>query len=95
MSALIQIEPTISYGAIAQTIALLGGIITWGMHLNKDISLIKADISNLQSSHQNFSEAFKQLGQILTQVAVQDVRLLNTEKRLDELAHGKGFVRDE
>lgn len=91
---MITFEPTITLGAIAQTIALLGGIITWGMHLNKDIALIKADINNLQSSHRNFSEAFKQLGQILTQVAVQDTRLLNTEKRLDELAHGRGFVAE-
>lgn len=88
-------EPTITYGAILQTLVLLGGIVTWGMKLNTDISLIKADISNLQGSSRNFAQAFTQLGQILTQIAVQDNRILTLDKRVDELAHGKGFVLKE
>jgi hypothetical protein len=39
------------------------------------------------------TEAFRQLGKVLTQVAIQDNRINNMEKRLDELAHGKGIVK--
>lgn len=88
-------EPTVTLGAIAQTLVLLGGIIGWGMKINTDISSIKTDISNLQTSNKNFAQAFNQLGTILTQVAVQDNRILNVERRTDELAHGKGFIRED
>lgn len=91
---MIQFEPTITLGAIAQTFVLLGGIVTWGIHLNKDIALIKADIGNLQASNKNFAQAFTQLGQVLTQIAVQDNRILNIDRRIDELSHGKGFIKD-
>lgn len=92
---MIQIEPTITYGVIAQTIALIGGLIGWGLHLNKDLATIKADISNLQVSNKNFSQAITQLGHVLTQIAVQDNRIVNLDRRLDELAHGKGFILKE
>lgn len=65
------------------------------MKINTDISSIKTDINNLQTSNKNFAQAFSQLGTILTQVAVQDNRILNIEKRADELAHGRGFIRED
>lgn len=87
-------EPTITLGAIAQTLVLLGGIIGWGIKINSDIVSVKTDIANLQSNNKNFAQAFNQLGNILTQVAVQDNRILNIEKRADELAHGRGFINE-
>ncbi len=92
---MIQFEPTITLGVIGQTIALIFGIVGWGIHLNRDLAAIKADVSNLQSSNKNFSQSLVQLGNILTQVAVQDNRLLNMEKRVDEMAHGRGFILKE
>lgn len=60
--------------------------------MKNDISIVKRDIDYLQQSHKALTEAFNQLGKILTQVAVQDQRLNMLEKRVDELAHGKGLV---
>lgn len=57
-----------------------------------DINLVKHDIHYLQESQRALTEAFNQLGKILTQVAVQDQRINMMEKRIDELAHGKGIV---
>lgn len=92
---MISFDPSITFGAILQTLVLLGGILAWGMKLNTDISLIKADISNLQSSNKNFSATFSQLGNVLTQIAVQDTRISNIDKRITDLSHGRGFVLKE
>jgi hypothetical protein len=58
-----------------------------------DITIVKHDLHYLQESHKSLTEAFKQLGKILTQVAVQDNRINSMEKRLDEFAHGKGLIK--
>jgi len=54
-----------------------------------DITIVKHDLHYLQESHKSLTEAFKQLGKILTQVAVQDNRINHMEKRLDELSTTK------
>jgi len=61
-------------------------------NMKGDISIVKHDIHYLQESHRALTEAFAQLGKVLTQVAVQDQRINMLEKRVDEMAHGKGLV---
>lgn len=88
----ISFEPTITFGLIFQTITfgtLFAGFL-WRM--KSEISLIKADLSHLQDSQKALTEAFSQLGKILTQVAVQDTRINMIEKKVDELSHGQGYV---
>ncbi len=60
-----------------------------------DIIMIKSDISYLQKSQTVLSEAFNQFGKVLTAVAVQDNRMSMVEKRVDELAHGLGFIKKQ
>lgn len=62
----------------------------WSM--KGDINIVKNDINYLQDSQKALAEAFNQLGTILTSVAVQDARITMVEKRVDELAHGHGYV---
>lgn len=57
-----------------------------------DINIVKNDIRYLQKSQEALTEAFSQLGKILTAVAVQDTRINMVEKKIDELAHGKGYI---
>lgn len=57
-----------------------------------DINIVKNDIRYLQDSQKALTEAFSQLGKILTAVAVQDTRINMVEKKIDELAHGKGYI---
>lgn len=88
----ITFEPTITFGLILQTIILGTTIYTFLYNMKNQLSLMKNDIEHLQQSQESLAEAFKQLGKVLTSVAVQDTRINMIEKRVDELAHGKGIV---
>lgn len=88
----ITFEPTITFGLILQTIILGTTIYTFLYNMKNQLALMKNDIEHLQQSQESLAEAFKQLGKVLTSVAVQDTRINMIEKRLDELAHGKGIV---
>lgn len=61
--------------------------------LRYDIKSLKIDIDHIKENQKSLAEAFTQLGNILTKVAVQDTRLQMMEKKLDELSHGQGFVK--
>lgn len=60
--------------------------------IKNDILSLKGDITHIKENQKSLAEAFTQLGNILTKVAVQDARLQMMEKKLDELAHGQGYV---
>lgn len=89
------LEYTISIGSILQTLILAGTFFTFLYTMRGDINLVKQDINYLQDSQKSLTEAFTQLGKILTAVAVQDSRINMIEKRFDELSHGRGFIRKE
>jgi hypothetical protein len=46
----------------------------------------------MKTRQDDLGEAFTQLGNILTKVAVQDERLNQMAKTIDEMRHGQGFV---
>ena len=85
-------EPTITFGLILQTLILGTTIYTFLYNMKNQLSLMKNDITHLQQAQDSLVEAFRQLGKVLTSVAVQDTRINMIEKRLDELAHGRGIV---
>lgn len=58
-----------------------------------DIASLRTDINHIKETQKSLAEAFTQLGNILTKVAVQDARVQMLEKKVDELAHNKGFVQ--
>jgi len=62
--------------------------------MKSDILVIKTDIGYLQRAQQNTAESLKQFGAVLTSGAVRDARIAMIEKRIDELAHGKGFIEN-
>lgn len=86
------IEYTISIGNILTILGVIGSTMALLYSMKGDITIVKHDIRYLQESHKALTEAFTQLGKVLTQVAVQDNRINMIEKRLDEMAHGEGFV---
>lgn len=73
----------------------LGGVaaLSFFFALRNDIISLKTDINHIKENQKSLAEAFTQLGNILTKVAVQDARLQMIEKKLDELSHGQGFVK--
>lgn len=86
------IENTITLGNLLTIFAVFGSVSAFIWTMKSDIGIVKRDIDYLQQSHKALTEAFNQLGKILTQVAVQDQRINMLEKRVDELSHGKGYV---
>lgn len=88
------IDFTVSLGNILTILSVVGSVMALLYSMKGDIAIVKHDIHYLQESHRALSEAFSQLGKVLTQVAVQDNRLNMIEKKVDELAHGKGMVSD-
>jgi DNA repair ATPase RecN len=86
------IDYTVSIGNILTIFSVIGSVMALLYNMKGDISIVKHDIHYLQESHKALTEAFAQLGRVLTQVAVQDQRMNMLEKRLDELAHGEGIV---
>ena len=88
------IDWTISVGNVFTIFMVVGSTIALLYNMKGDINVVKHDIHYLQQSHKALTEAFAQLGKVLTQVAVQDQRINMLEKRLDELAHGKGLIKE-
>ena len=83
---------SISLGNILTIISVVGAATTFIWTMRGDINIVKNDIRYLQDSQKALTEAFSQLGKILTSVAVQDARINMIEKKIDELAHGRGYV---
>jgi hypothetical protein len=86
------IEWSVSLGNILTIITVVGAVMTFMWNMRGDINIVKNDISYLQESQKALAEAFSQLGKILTAVAVQDTRINAIERRIEELAHGRGYV---
>lgn len=92
------IENSISLGNIATIISVVTSTAAFIWTMRGDINLVKKDIQHLQKAQEALTEAFGQLGKILTSVAVQDTRINMIEKRLNEIAHfnertlGKNFA---
>lgn len=74
---------------------LLTGFAVLGLYyaIKYDIASLRTDIAHIKETQKSLAEAFTQLGNILTKVAVQDARLQMMEKKLDELSHGQGFIK--
>lgn len=87
------IENTISSGNILTIVSVVGSVLAFIWTMRGDINIVKNDIVHLQKSLEALTEAFSQLGKILTAVAVQNTRINMIEKKLDELAHGQGYVK--
>lgn len=86
------IQYEVSLGNILTILSVVGAVMTFIFTMKGDINIVKSDIHYLQESQKSLTEAFSQLGKILTSVAVQDTRITMVEKKIDELAHGQGYV---
>ena len=86
------IDWTVSVGNLLQIMVIVGGGLWAFLSMRADVRVVKHDISNMKQRQDDLGEAFKQLGEILKQVAVQDNRLDRVEKDLDGFRRGEGFI---
>ncbi len=81
------IEGTITYGQIFEIGSILLGGFAVLITLRNTVSNIKSDVAGMQLE-------IKKLSDVITKMAVTDVRLTNLEVDVRELRHGRGFVRE-
>ena len=86
------IDYSISIGNLLTIVTVIASTLGFVYNMKGDIKLVQNDLGHLEESQKALAEAFTQLGRILTAVAVQDTRIGMVEKKMDELAHGQGFV---
>lgn len=86
------LEYSISIGSLIQSALLISAAVAAFYALKGDVNVLKHDIRHIQENQKAMTEAFTQLGKVLTQVAVQDNRINMIERKIDELSHGKGYV---
>lgn len=89
------IDPTITVGNIIEIGVLLVGGIAVVIRTGGDIRVMRNEMGHLTTQVTTLNTAFESLRSVLTQVAVQDTRIVAMEKRIDELSHGRGFIQHE
>ncbi len=81
------IEGTITYGQIFEIGSILLGGFAVLITLRNTVSNIKIDVAGMQREIQKLSD-------VITKMAVADLRITNLEKDVRDLRHGRGFVRE-
>ena len=87
------IDWTVSLGNIITIFTVIASVIGLVYNMKSDIVLLQNDVTHLEKSQENITEALSNMGKVLTAVAVQDTRITMVEKKLEELSHGKGYVK--
>ena len=87
------IDWSVSLGNIITILTVIASVIGLVYNLKADIVLLQNDVVHLEKAQVTMTDAFSNMGKILTSVAVQDTRITMIEKKLDELSHGKGYVK--
>jgi len=82
------IEQTITIGNIVEIASILGGGLIVFITLRNTVANMKDDVVGMQNE-------IKKLADVITRMAVTDVRLTNLEQDIRELRHGRGFVQGE
>lgn len=86
------LSPYFSVDNILKAIAIVGSIVSFVVYIRTELSQLRADVTLIKDHQTTLMDSIKALNTILTQIAVQDVRLNMIEKDIDELRHGKGMV---
>lgn len=86
------LSPYLSVDNVLKATAIVGGIISFIVYVRTELVSLRADIAQIKDHQTMLMDNIKQLNNILTQIAVQDVRLSMMEKDIDELRHGRGLV---
>lgn len=88
----IMIDWTISVGNLLQVAAFLVVGLSAFFALRTDIRVLRHDMKNVQEQQDTLSDTMNHVSATLTTVAVQDERITQLSKTVDEMRHGQGFV---
>ena len=82
----VMIEQTITIGNIIEIGSILAGGFTVFLTLRSTVANLKEQVGEMQTE-------IKKLADVITKMAVTDLRLTNVEQDIRELRHGRGWVQ--
>jgi prefoldin subunit 5 len=82
----LMIEQTITIGNIIEIFSIIGGGLTVLVTLKNTVSNIRDKVDGMQKEIQKLAE-------VITKMAVTDLRITNLENEVRDLRHGRGFVQ--
>lgn len=86
------IDWTVSVGNLLQVFAFLVVGVGAFFALRADIRILRHDLKGVQQQQETLGETMVHVSATLTTVAVQDERITQLSKTVDEMRHGQGFV---
>lgn len=86
------LQPFLTTDNIIRFVAIVGGAITFLGYFHNTLITLKSDVSQIKEQQKILMESLRQLNTILTEIAVQNVRLNMIEKDIDDLRHKRGFI---
>jgi hypothetical protein len=87
-------DATINLGHILTFFGfVIGGLgVIWALKSN--VQILSGKIEGVTNRLTSMEEKWESVPAVLTDLAVQKVRLDNMDRRIDDLQHGRGFVLD-
>jgi hypothetical protein len=86
------IDYTITVGNIIEIAVLAAGGITAVTVMRNSVSNLGKDLGRMEAEVSDMKIEVKQVGKVLSEMALHDLRLTNVEQDLREMKHGRGFV---
>lgn len=80
------IEQTITVGNIIEIAVIIGGGLSFFITLRSTVANVKTEVAGMQLE-------IKKLADVITRMAVTDLRLTNVEQDIRELRHGRGWIQ--
>lgn len=84
----VMVEQTITLGNIIEIASIIGGGVLVFATLRQTVENLKEEVGGMQIE-------IKKLADVITRMAVTDIRLTNLEQDVRELRHGRGFVQGD
>lgn len=88
----LMIDWTLSIGNLLQIAAFMVVGVGAFFTLRGDIRILRHDLKNMQQQQEGLADTMSNISATLTTVAVQDERITQMAKTIDEMRHGQGFV---
>lgn len=87
------IDPTITFGAIMNAVVLLIGFVVAFTKIGGRIDMLALRLAAVETSLQAWRDTNERLAIIETRQATHGQMIAAGQTKIDELAHGEGFVR--
>lgn len=91
-SAASVVDWSITLGNMIEIVVIAVGGIVFAVRMQGRVDLLALEVTHVKDQLKLMAQSFDQVSDVLTKVALQDQRIVNLERRLEELAHGEGFV---